>query len=143
MTTTRFEVLGVPAPQGSKSAVPTRSGRVVVLEGKGSQRVRHRAWRGAVAEAARDAVPVRFDQAVEIEITFRMPRPKSWPKSRIFPSGRPDVDKLARSTLDGLTDGGALSDDSIVCRLTVEKIAVTGWTGAVITIRTMAGQVGR
>jgi hypothetical protein len=38
-------------------------------------------------------------------------------KSVAFPAKRPDLDKLVRSVLDGLSDGGAFDDDSQVASL--------------------------
>jgi Holliday junction resolvase RusA-like endonuclease len=50
------------------------------------------------------------------------------------PTGKPDADKLARSTLDALT-GIIFTDDALVVRLVAEKFyAEPGHEGAVITI---------
>jgi len=51
-----FEILGLPAPQGSKSAV-IRGDKPHLIEGASrASRERHVNWRSAVAEAARDWV---------------------------------------------------------------------------------------
>lgn len=136
-----FEVLGVPAPQGSKTAF-VRGGRAVLAEGGSSTgRAKHKAWRAAVSEAARDvADPEPHDGALQLSITFRLPMPSSRPKRQrvvgIWPhSVRPDIDKLLRSTLDGLGDGGLIVDDARIFAIEAEAYEVTGWTGAEISLR--------
>ena len=135
-----FEVLGLPAAQGSKSAV-VRGGKAVVIEGRrGSGRAKHRAWREAVANAARDVAADRpHDGALHLDIEFRFPLPKSRPAAaraagRWPHTVRPDVDKCLRSTLDGLTDGGLIVDDARVCAVAIDAWEVAGWTGAVIRL---------
>jgi crossover junction endodeoxyribonuclease RusA len=61
------------------------------------------------------------DAAVEVRIAFYLPRPKSAPRSRFYPTVRPDLDKLSRAVLDGITAGGALHDDSQVVMLVAAK----------------------
>ncbi len=139
-----FRVLGVPAPQGSKTVV-SHGGKAHAIEG-GSQmgRVRLRSWRTAVAEVARDTVeseqlPAPLDGPLELTIRFRMPMPASRPKrlrlvGRGWHSTKPDGSKLLRSTEDALTDAGLIRDDARICRFIVEKIEVIGWTGAMISV---------
>ena len=74
-------------------------------------------WRATVAKAA--DLGVTFDCPVAVQIRFDMPMPKRPKFSR--PAVKPDVDKLARAVLDGLTDGGLLVDDSLVVRLVVDE----------------------
>jgi crossover junction endodeoxyribonuclease RusA len=119
-----IEVHGTPAPQGSK--IRNRYGAVY----ESNRNVKP--WREAIrAEVQRQAL-VPLAGAVYCRITFWMPRPtghygtgrnagtvrKSAPD---YPAGKPDVDKLARAVLDGLTDGGAWKDDSQVVTLTARK----------------------
>jgi crossover junction endodeoxyribonuclease RusA len=125
---TSFFIPGVPAPQGSHRAFivkDKRTGRArpVLAESAGE---RHKAWRSMVAyTTAEQAAPI--DGAVRVALTFYMPRPKSAPKSRRHPAVRPDLDKLVRSTLDGLRDGGAYRDDAQVVFLRADKVyAVSG-----------------
>jgi crossover junction endodeoxyribonuclease RusA len=111
-------VRGTPAPQGSKRHVG--GGRMIEM----SKAVGP--WREAVrAETQRVMCsigpPFGFGDAVAVEIDFYMARPKSTPRKTMWPAKRPDVDKLARAVLDGLTDGGAWLDDGQVVRLRVEK----------------------
>lgn len=126
-----FAVRGRPAPQGSKRHVG--HGRMI----ESSRHVGP--WRDAVrAETMRvlDELGIggtwSFRGPISLSLVFRMSRPKghygTGKRSQIvkqsapkWPIGRPDVDKLTRSTLDGLTDGGLFADDSQVCELFVRK----------------------
>jgi crossover junction endodeoxyribonuclease RusA len=104
----RIRVNGIPAPQGSKR--PVGNGRMV----ESSKAVKP--WREAVrAETQRVMTETgarAFDDAVVVSVLFWLPRPKT--VRRKYPTTRPDGDKLLRAVLDGITDGGALRDDSIV-----------------------------
>lgn len=135
---TRLRVLGVPAPQGSKSAV-VRAGKAVLIEGSSTTgRVKHAAWRTAVAwTASNGSEPL--DGPLSIDVTFRLPMPKSRPaairRAGIGPHAcKPDLDKLLRSTFDGLKDAGLIVDDSRICAVSALAIETTGWTGADIEI---------
>lgn len=109
------QVNGVPAPQGSKRHVG--GGRMVEV----SRAVGP--WREAVRTETQRVMGDRdpFDGAVCVLITFLLLRPKSAPKRLVYPVKRPDLDKLARSVLDGLTAGGAFTDDSQVVVLMADK----------------------
>lgn len=132
-----LRVVGVPAPQGSKSAF-VRGGKVVTLEGKGAGRQRFTDWRQAVATAARDYVlehpQEAISEAVEVSVAFLFPLPAGDPY-RTRHTTRPDIDKLARAVLDALVAGGVLADDSRVFSLNVSKRYTHGLPpGAVITL---------
>ena len=71
-------------------------------------------------EAMAGALPL--DSAVEVSITFLFVRPPSVSeKKRPLPSVMPDIDKLARAVLDGLTAGGVVTDDARVVDLHARK----------------------
>lgn len=134
-----FDVLGSPAPQGSKKAFVV-AGRAIMKEAAGA---RHKAWRGAVAEAARQAtydvpgvsVGGQFTGPTHLEVRFRLARPASRAKKHHgWSTIAPDLDKLLRATFDGLTDGGLISDDSIICSIGATKMEVPDWTGAIIRL---------
>lgn len=109
----QFRVDGVPVAQGSKTIA--KGGGKAWLRDANAGKLKP--WRSAVAKAA--DVGVTFDCPVRVLLQFDMPRPKRPKFAR--PAVKPDADKLARALLDGLTDGGLLSDDSRVVELNVSE----------------------
>ena len=113
-----FFVDGKPAPQGSKRHVG--GGRMI----ESSKALP--AWRQRIAEAAKHVaagtgypwLPI-INQPVAVELWFVMPRPLRL-KTTVPHIKRPDVDKLARAVLDGIT-GIVLVDDSLVTELLARK----------------------
>ena len=94
----------------------------------GRGRMRHAsdrlaAWREAVTLRAREATARDRDwptaAAVSVDLAFTLPRPRR--TTRVRPVGPPDVDKLARACLDGLTAGGIYRDDAQVIDLHARK----------------------
>jgi Holliday junction resolvase RusA-like endonuclease len=153
-------VYGVPAPQGSKKAhaiyrgskkngTRQATGQIVVTEM--SKKVAP--WREAVKAAVEAAIQLQavhdmwagiLDAPLEVRITFSMPRPAS--VRRPWPSVTPDLDKLVRSTLDGISMGGAWADDKLAVRITTEKIyagspGALQRPGAVIDLWTLDGVI--
>jgi Holliday junction resolvase RusA-like endonuclease len=136
-----IEVRGLPAPQGSKRHV----GRGIMVES--SKAVGP--WREAVRAETQRVMDGRepLDVALHVVITFAVPRPKSHYRTGrnaallkesapYDPAGQPDLDKLVRAVLDGVTAGGAWTDDSLVVRLGAQKL-YDGTPGARITIAKM------
>jgi crossover junction endodeoxyribonuclease RusA len=127
-----FDVYGTPAAQGSKRHV----GSGVMVESSPHLRP----WRAAVAaEAAQVAPETPLDGAVCVSVSFRFPVPKSRAKAaqeqgRLLKTTAPDVDKLLRGLLDGLAEGGLISNDARVAVTVAEKLEVSGWTGAAVTV---------
>lgn len=138
-------VRGVPAPQGSKRHI----GHGIMIEN--SKKVKP--WRQDIRHACLEAYqddPI--DKACVVTITFRFSRPKSHfgtgkNQGRLKASAphfltshqSGDIDKLCRSTLDGLsvtTGGTVLKDDSFVVSLTAVKKYVerNEYPGAIIHI---------
>jgi Holliday junction resolvase RusA-like endonuclease len=64
-------------------------------------------------------------------------RPRSAPKSRLWPDRKPDLDKLERGCLDALTSAAVIEDDARVVRLSSwKRYALPGEaTGVGVTIR--------
>ena len=144
----KLRVYGMPAPQGSKWS-PRNSHAILDNDAAGV-----RSWREAVKVAALRApvqhTPARAiaGEAVHADLTFIFPRPlahygtgsnrdKLKPSAPMWPTGRKwDVDKLARSTLDALTDARVWGDDGQVVQLKVQKVwaAPAERPGAVIEI---------
>lgn len=117
--TLEFRVIGTPAPQGSFFAILVRGRPQVVADSKATK-----PWRVEVGRAAANAVRARggwlpVNEATEVTVWFWLPRGSS--VRRVLPFVRPDVDKLARSTLDALTACGVLVDDARVTDLVVRK----------------------
>jgi Holliday junction resolvase RusA-like endonuclease len=79
-------------------------------------------WREAVVWAAREA-GAKINGPVVAEIVFTWPKPKSAPKKRrTWPDRTPDLDKLLRSTFDGLTTSGVIEDDARIVHVTASKV---------------------
>lgn len=130
-------VHGRPAPQGSKKYAGHRrnakSGRISAVLVEQSKRVKP--WRALVTAATHDAmttghtgnVPVHFpplDGPLAAEIIFTVRKPASAPKRRrTWPNTRDsgDLDKLLRSTFDGIADAQAVVDDSRIIHVTATK----------------------
>ena len=134
-----FEVIGVPAPQGSKTRMPNGA---MLEAGSKTGRLNHRAWRDSVTWAARRVrLGPPITGPVAVQIRFRMPLPSARPAAvrragQGWHAVKPDLDKLVRTVLDALTAGGVIADDARVCWLKADAVEVAGWTGAVITIGT-------
>jgi len=66
--------------------------------------------------------------ALGVEIEFLMPIPKSWPKARrlaalhggVSHEGKPDIDNLVKSVVDGM-NGIVFKDDASITRLVASK----------------------
>ena len=129
-------VRGLPAPQGSKRHI----GHGIMIEN--SKKVKP--WRQDVRAAAIDHYKGGIiGRAVEVEIIFLFARPKSHygtgknanklkqkAPEFVTSSATGDIDKLCRSTLDGLSakaGGTVIKDDSLVVSLkAVKKYAKEG-----------------
>lgn len=139
MEAIEFAVDGVPIPQGSKTAFVVGKRAVVTDANKGTLKP----WRALVTAAALDALARSFQDplegAIDVEVVFSFVRPKSVPLTRVYPSVKPDVDKLARAVLDGLTDSGLFRDDAQVVRLVATKVYAST-PGARVIVSRMAGQ---
>jgi Holliday junction resolvase RusA-like endonuclease len=115
-----IRVEGRPAPKGSRIVGITKNGDTYTRAASKFEKP----WMDAVKKATQTVMrhhrPVPPPYEVELEIlvaTVRTPR-------YAYPV-RPDIDKVARATIDGMVNGGALSDDSHVTALTVSKRYVT------------------
>lgn len=128
MTAIRFEVAGLPQPQGNHRTSP--SGHTYDTNPK------LRPWRDAVVWNARQAADAaRWTKAtgpVMLWVTFYMPRPKGHfgsgrhqdrlrPSAPALPITKPDASKMLRAVEDALTDAGIWRDDSQVVWVRAEK----------------------
>jgi len=123
----KLTVIGMPVPQGSKSAHPFRrkDGSLGVAVHEGGKAASLKDWRRAIADAYRrhcenNCFVERTVGPVVVEATFYLPRPKSAPKRRLFPDGRPDCDKIFRSCGDALSKV-AYEDDARIVDLHIRK----------------------
>jgi Holliday junction resolvase RusA-like endonuclease len=136
-----FTVFGFePRPQGSKKYVGTRRTAAgnnipLIIEASPGLPV----WRKAVADAVKQAMQdsgdlSKFEGAVKVEAVFYLTRKKS--VTRAMPTVPPDLDKILRSLMDGISakGEGVWGDDSQVVRLEVSKKYATGEPGVAVTI---------
>lgn len=114
----QFTVIGDPAPQGSKSF------KGFLPNGKANMQESSKAvrpWRQDVAFAGREAMQGRepLDGPLMASIVFTVRKPASAPKRKTtYPSRKPDLDKLLRSTMDALVTAGVIADDARVVEFT-------------------------
>lgn len=138
-----FFVAGEPVPQGSTRAFYIKKlERVVTTHTNANTE----AWRNRIATEAQHADGLRpqtffsEDRRVgyEVSMEFVFSRPKSTPKSWRQNTKRPDLDKLVRAALDGITNI-LIPDDSQVVRITAGKSYGDGerCPGLHITVRRM------
>lgn len=106
-----FQVDGVPVPQGSMRVF---RGNIVH-----SQTANLTTWRSAIAIKARMAGCTPLSGSVKVDLVFGMPKPRTVKRNR--PSVPPDLDKLIRAVLDGLT-AVAYLDDGQVTEISAIKI---------------------
>jgi Holliday junction resolvase RusA-like endonuclease len=141
-----FTVFGLePRPQGSKKYVGSRRTAAgnnipMIVESSPGLPV----WRKAVSDAVIQAMhdsgdDSKFEGAVKVEAVFYLTRKKT--VTRALPTVPPDIDKVCRSLLDGITARsksgqilGVWKDDSQVVRLEVSKVYATGQAGVAVTI---------
>jgi len=76
-------------------------------------------WRADIANNARHVNVSKAKGAVQIALTFVFNKPKTVKRNE--PHVRPDLDKLIRAVLDGLTDV-AYEDDQQVTAITATKV---------------------
>ena len=105
-----FRVDGKPIQQGSMKVM---HGNIIHSQGSALA-----AWRSSVGLGAKLACAKPHGDPVEISLIFIVARPRT--VTRLAPSVPPDLDKLVRAVLDGLT-AIAYRDDAQVCTLTATK----------------------
>jgi len=138
-------VFGRPAPQGSKRYVGgnrAQGGRFI----EASKYLP--AWRKAITIAAITEIEketwAKDTNPIAIEVTFYLERPATIPVAkRPWPIKPPDLDKLLRGVLDGLTDAGVWDDDGQVVKITAWKVyADTRDPGCEITVSRISDELG-
>ena len=101
-------------------------------------------WKKAVRNAWSDLEEEPFIGGITMRLEFNIPRPKGhWTKNGtltksapILHTTKPDVDNLAKSTLDALENVGAFPGDAAVTGLMIHKRYASAMTqaGCAITI---------
>jgi Holliday junction resolvase RusA-like endonuclease len=133
-----LDILGAPAPKGSARAMNIGGRARLIASSSGANARKQSAWVNAIKRAA-TCTPIAGP--VWVSLTFRLARPKGHYGKRgllnsapLHPTVHPDIDKLARCTLDALT-GIAFDDDARIVELIVSKTyAVPGREGAAIRV---------
>jgi Holliday junction resolvase RusA-like endonuclease len=137
----RFFVPGIPRPGGSKKGFYIKKlNRVVVTE----DNKRSKDWRASVGDKAFEAVTAPLAGPLRVTFAFYLPRPKGHfnsrgevrPSAPKYPTGKPDVTKLIRSTEDAMK-GIAWNDDSQIVEQPGSKQYTTGAAGAWIVIEAL------
>jgi Holliday junction resolvase RusA-like endonuclease len=146
----RLTVIGVPVPQGSKTAHPFRrkDGSLGVAVHEGGKAAALKDWRRAIADAARGYWPrqgagmgIPISGPVFMHVTFYLPRPKSSPKKRTLPDSKPDLSKLIRAVEDALSKI-AYEDDARITDIVAHKqFAVDRPPGVEIEISSVAERI--
>jgi Holliday junction resolvase RusA-like endonuclease len=143
----RFTVVGRPQQKGSKTSrmYPRPGGGVNVRVVDSNDKAKP--WAASVSAAAAEAynLPELITEPVLVELVFYFQRPKGhWGTGRNAGELRssapehmasmPDVDKLARCTLDALT-GVVLRDDAQVVQLYAVKAYGTPERAEIVVVR--------
>lgn len=145
----RFFVAGVPVPKGSMRAFRLPSSARIVMT---HANARTKPWQSAVAVAAAEARAAREGLTMHgelagpliVRLVFNMPRPRSHYGSGknaatvkkgapVRPSGKPDIDKLARLVLDACTSV-LWRDDCQVVDLRASKQWAAGQPGVHVEV---------
>jgi len=105
MSQISFTVYDKAEPQGSMKTVPTRAGIRLTSANKKLKLYRHTITQIARMEMSKANLmePMAGKHVpVELWLEFTFVRPPSVPKSRIWPTVKPDIDKLERAVFDAL-----------------------------------------
>lgn len=110
-----FEVIGPPAPQGSKSFKGmSKKGHAILVESSAQAAP----WRSVVTtyahQARHKAMCPTISGPVWVAMVFSLRRPTSAPKRVSRPATAPDLSKLCRCVEDALTDAGIWRNDAQV-----------------------------
>lgn len=117
-------VPGRPVAQGSMSAF-VRGKRAVIMDQKSKTL---KPWRKSIFLATQKQIKSPLTGSVKVKMTFQFLRPKNQLTTKLKPTRefklhphvKPDLDKLARAVLDGLT-GAAFKDDAQVVSIDAIK----------------------
>jgi crossover junction endodeoxyribonuclease RusA len=126
-----ISVDGIPQPQGSMRLFKDGAGNAYLTSANSGLGK----WRAAIVQAVKDEDDqFNLTGPAHISVDFFLPKPPT--VKRLFPSVKPDVDKLLRAVFDALEASGALSSDAIICGVEAKKhYAGASGPGAEILLR--------
>ena len=110
-----FFVAGEPAPKGSTRAFVVNGKPIITNANRNTKD-----WEMRIATEAQRVSPGTSSLAVGVVARFLLQRPKTLPKKVVHNIKRPDLDKLIRAILDGIT-GILIEDDSQVVDIRATK----------------------
>lgn len=116
-TSWAVKAYGTPAPKGSMKCVGQRGRHQLVNDNANTK-----PWQARIAEAAKALVSAYPDDMplegpVHVHVITTLERPKSVTRPWPHVVGTGDTDKHYRAVLDGLADGGVLTNDVQVVQL--------------------------
>lgn len=130
VTVVHLSVRGEPAPQGSKRYIGLKGGRGIIVDAS----KRTAPWRSNIAHEARLAMDERepLSGPIQCDVTLYVTRPGGHygkrgllPSAPLYPTTRPDRDKLARAVFDALS-GIVWRDDAQVVTGSTSKLYADG-----------------
>jgi Holliday junction resolvase RusA-like endonuclease len=131
VTSLTFTVIGIARPKGSTKAF-MRPGMKFPIVTSDNRSVK--GWEQSVRAAIQQQAGGQlFQGPVTVAITFELPKPKSLGKRDAPHVKKPDLDKLARGSLDAMK-GVLWNDDSQVVNLHVRKVYAAGQPQALVTV---------
>ena len=133
----RFTVYGQAQPKGSARAFMPKGARFPVVTSdnpslKGWERVVRDTLQTGMRRWSKEDLAALFEAPVRVVLDFHLPRPKSLPKRVTAHTRKPDLDKLARGTIDALS-GVLFKDDAQVVEIRARKVHAEG--SALVHIR--------
>jgi len=134
-----LRIPGKPQPGGSKRTfTPKGWDRAIVVDAN----PKAKDWKRTVQVFAAEAMTWKLlEGPLRVSMTFLVARPKGHigkhgvkPKAPTYPTTKPDLLKLARSTEDALTGIVWRDDARIVTEILQKRYASDGKTGAIVEI---------
>ena len=100
----------------------TQPGSAVRLpNGRSFQPKRHPEWTAWCRLCATQHAPAEpLDGPIWVNLMYSMPKPKSAPKSRLYPWQRPDLCNFEKGMLDSF-QGILFHDDAQICKMALAK----------------------
>lgn len=149
-----IDVRGIPHPQGSMRTHALPNGKIAVRYPPAVWDWRRQVQAAVSNHMVNDVGELTthpIPGPVEVHMGFDLPRPanhylpvnskRSVPQLKLlaplWPSHKPDLDKLTRAVLDAVTDAGLWADDAQVVSLRAAKRYVTNQPGVRIRVREM------